>query len=166
MKRGKRLLLQAPNALSYIMGKMCSRSPGRRLLRAAKRRQWSWRGPPRPPQRRAHRPATGRRWRRRVALIFFGMRRSLTPSSRRTVSISSLKWSASSCEEARACFSFAFQAMQHGEEIERQHHKAAFERVGNAKLLVENRKPRPCHNRAIEFLRSFLFAPPGHSDAR
>ena len=46
---------------------------------------------------------------------------------------------------------FPLQPMQHGEQVKGQRQKTAFERVGNLKTLVENRKPRLRHNRAIEF---------------
>jgi hypothetical protein len=51
--------------------------------------------------------------------------------------------------------------MKHGEEVQGQHEEAAFERVRNPKVLVENGKPRLRHNRAIEFRRvGIVTAPP------
>ena len=46
---------------------------------------------------------------------------------------------------------FRFEAAMHSKKVKRQDEKAPFERVGNAKRLIENGKPRPRHNRAIEF---------------
>jgi hypothetical protein len=39
----------------------------------------------------------------------------------------------------------------YSEKMKRQDEIAAFERVGNAKRLIESGKPRLRHNRAIEF---------------
>jgi hypothetical protein len=50
--------------------------------------------------------------------------------------------------------------MEHGEEMQRQQDEASFERIGNAKLLVEKGKPRLRHNRAIEFGCARMFAAP------
>src|SRR5581483_1334144 len=60
---------------------------------------------------------------------------------------------------------FGFEPVEHDEKVERQHDEAAFERVGHAVTPVEDGKPRLRHNRAIEFLRGFLFAPPGQYGA-
>lgn len=46
---------------------------------------------------------------------------------------------------------FRFEAAMHSKKVKRQDEKAPFERVGNAKRLIENGKPRLRHNRAIEF---------------
>jgi hypothetical protein len=50
--------------------------------------------------------------------------------------------------------------MEHGEPVERQDDKAALKRVRNPKGLIENGKPRLCHNRAIEFLGAEVFVAP------
>src|SRR5262245_4488328 len=53
-------------------------------------------------------------------------------------------------KNARA-FAFRFEAVMHSEKMKRQDEKAPLERVGHAKRLIENGKPRLRHNRAIEF---------------
>src|SRR5262245_31263516 len=50
-----------------------------------------------------------------------------------------------------AAFTFHFETVMHSEKMKRQEEKAALDRVGNAKRLIENGKPRLRHNRAIEF---------------
>src|SRR5438034_8094358 len=44
------------------------------------------------------------------------------------------------------------EAMEDSEQVERQEDEASLKRVRDAKRLIENRKPRLRHNRAIEFL--------------
>jgi outer membrane protein assembly factor BamE (lipoprotein component of BamABCDE complex) len=56
--------------------------------------------------------------------------------------------------------SVGLEAMEHGEQVKRQDDKAAFKRVRNPKGLIENGKPRLCHNRAIEFLGAEVFVAP------
>jgi hypothetical protein len=53
--------------------------------------------------------------------------------------------------EAASGFAFFLEPVMDGEKMKRQDEKAALKRVGNPKGLIENRKPRLRHNRAIEF---------------
>lgn len=53
--------------------------------------------------------------------------------------------------ETRRALSLGLQTVMHNKKMKRQYEKAAFERIGHPKPLIENGKPRLRHNRAIEF---------------
>jgi hypothetical protein len=66
----------------------------------------------------------------------------------------------SSWAKAARLRSVSLEAMEHREQVEREDDEAPFERIGNSKALIENRKPRLRHNRAIEFFGAEVFLAP------